>query len=244
MSHKAPLDRHPPYVGGWSFRGEPMLVGGAEGRDVRFRENEQRSQASDLGAKPPVSSGAERPVLGSPDKWWSRRSGSIAAKLDWVSTLGALRLDDRGSTQMQLALIPSFAGKAIHHPSDACRHARVRFGALFLVFAHDPTGQGDPSTVDADLDAVARNGEIPMQRRHDGEFDALVASPLPIVVVVCSKLELRGTRGLGRQSERWPRLLVRKTLPQKLLNLPETLSNCISSISPTVGVSRCSQRKG
>jgi hypothetical protein len=172
-----------------------MLVGGAEGRDVRFRENEQRSQASDLGAKPPVSSGAERPVLGSPDEWWSRRRGSIAAKLDWVSTLGALRLDDRGSTQMQLALIPSFAGKAIHHPSDACRHARVRLGAFFLVFAHDPTRQGDPSTVDANLDAVARNGEIPIQRRHDGELDALVTSPLPIAVVVCPKLELRGDLG-------------------------------------------------
>ena len=65
-------------------------------------------------------------------------------------------------------LLPSFAGQAIHHSSDACRHVRVCFGAVFLVIAHDPTCEGDPSTMDANLDAVARNGEIPMQRRHDG----------------------------------------------------------------------------
>jgi hypothetical protein len=171
------------------FAANPYWSAEPKDANVRFRENEQRSQASDLGAKPPVSSGAERPVLGSPRR--SGRNDSIAAKRDWVSTQGALRLGDRGSTQMQLALIPSFAGKAIHHPCDACGHARVCFGAFFLVFAHDTTCQGDPSTVDANLDAVARNGEIPMQRRHDREFNALVASPLPIVLVVCSKLELR-----------------------------------------------------
>jgi hypothetical protein len=197
-----------------------------------------------MGAKPPLPRGAERPVLESPDKWWSRRSGSIAAKLDWVSTLGALRLDDRGSTQMQLALIPSFAGKAIHHPSDACRHARARLGAFFLVFAHDPTGQGDPSTVDANLDAVARNGEIPMQRRHDGEFNALVASPLPIVVVVCSKLELRGQGGwVANWNDGLAWSFVR-IFPRNFIGIfPRNALQLYLLYLFNSGVSRCSQRK-
>jgi hypothetical protein len=94
-----------------------------------------------------------------------------------------------------LALVPRLARKAVDNAGDAWDHPRVSFGARSLIVAHDPTCQGDPSTVDADLDAVARNGEIPMQRRHDGELDPLVASPLPIVLVVCSKLELRGDAG-------------------------------------------------
>ena len=49
--------------------------------------------------------------------------------------------------------------------------------------------------MDAHPDAVAGNGEIPMQRRHDREFYALVASTLPIVIVVSSELELRGEVG-------------------------------------------------
>jgi len=121
--------------------------------------------------------------------------GAIARQKTGVFRRPMARNDDRGSTQMQLALGPSFADKAIHHPSDACRHARICFGAFFLVFARDPTRQRRPSTVDAHLHPVAWNGEIPMQRRHDCELNALVASPLPIVLVVCSKLELRGDVG-------------------------------------------------
>jgi hypothetical protein len=49
--------------------------------------------------------------------------------------------------------------------------------------------------VDANLHPVAGNGEIPMKRCHDREFYALVASTLPIVIVVSSELELRGEVG-------------------------------------------------
>jgi hypothetical protein len=120
---------------------------------------------------------------------------------------------------MQLALIPSFAGKAIHHPSDACRLARICFGAFFLVFARDPTCQGDPFTVNANLDAVARNGEIPMQRRHDCEFNALVASPLPIVLVVSSELELRGEEGWAANRYRRLACSFVRILPRNALQL-------------------------
>jgi hypothetical protein len=92
------------------------------------------------------------------------------------------------SDERRFGLIPEL----VRYPGDACGHPRDGFGAGFLVFANHPTAQSDPPADDAHLHAVPRNGQIPMQRCHDCEFDALVDSPLPIVPVVRSELELRG----------------------------------------------------
>src|SRR6202020_1059773 len=64
------------------------------------------------------------------------------------------------------------------------------FGAWFLIFPCDLTNQDHPSAGDIHLHTVARNGEIPVQRCHDCEFNALVA-PLPNVLSVGSEPEFR-----------------------------------------------------
>ena len=46
----------------------PILVGRAERRDVRFREGEQRSRASDMGAILPVKRQGERLLSGMAQK--------------------------------------------------------------------------------------------------------------------------------------------------------------------------------
>src|ERR1700721_1455920 len=94
-----------------------------------------------------------------------------------------------GMTATALARVRRLADNAVRYPCDACAHKRVRFGAFSFIVARHPSGQGHASAVDAHLHPVAGNGQIPVQRCHDREFYALVASTLPIVIVVSSELE-------------------------------------------------------
>jgi hypothetical protein len=123
-----------------------------------------------------------------------------------------------------LALLPRLACQAIDHPGDAGGHPGVRFGACFLIFAHDLADQDHPSAGDVHLHSVAGNGQIPVQRCHDREFYALVASTLPIVIVVSSELELRGEVGWVANRNNGLACSFVKIFPSNALQLMSPLS--------------------
>ena len=82
--------------------------------------------------------------------------------------------------------------------------------------------------MDADLHSVAGNGQIPVQRCHDRAV--LCARRFDLANCDCRQFRTRIARGsgLGRQPERWPRLLVRKNPPQQRAPID------VSLISPTL----------
>jgi hypothetical protein len=88
----------------------------------------------------------------------------------------------------------------IRHSGDAWNRQSVGLSACLLIVASYPTGESDLSAIDAHVYSVARYSEVPVKCRHDRELNPLVAAPLPIVRVVCPKLESR--RGVGRTTYR------------------------------------------
>src|ERR1700722_2559383 len=143
-----------------------------------------------------VDAGAQcsKPLHTLPQRQVSGVGGADLERVDRALAVADGKLANGGAWQSSVALVPRLACEAIDHPGDAGSHSRVRFGACFLIFPRDLASQDHPSAGDIHLYTVARNGQIPVKRCHDGELDALVA-PLPIMFIVGSELEFRGKVG-------------------------------------------------